>query len=74
VLGVALICHSCCRGVFEFCRGLLGVNLSPGTVHNIMRDAALKARPYNLGQNLAQVDIGWKSLVVKSAFTPCPEW
>jgi hypothetical protein len=56
-LGLTLICHSSYRGVFEFCRDLLCVNLSPGTVHNIVRDAVDKARPYNLGQNLANVDI-----------------
>lgn len=56
-LGLTLICHSSYRGVGEFCRDLLGVNLSVGTVHNILRDAMDKARPYNLGQNLGNVDI-----------------
>jgi len=55
-LGLTLICHSSYRGVFEFCRDLLGVNLSVGTVHNIVRDAVDKARPYNLGQNLANIN------------------
>jgi hypothetical protein len=56
-LGLTLICHSSYRGVVEFGRDLLGVNLSVGTVHNVVRDAVNKARPYNLGQNLANVDI-----------------
>jgi hypothetical protein len=56
-LGLTLICHSSYRGVFEFCRDLLRVHLPPGTVHNIMQDAVDKARPYDLGQNLANVDI-----------------
>jgi hypothetical protein len=56
-LGLTLICHSSYRGVVEFCRDLLGVSLSPATVHNIVHDAVDKARPYNLGQNLANVDI-----------------
>jgi hypothetical protein len=56
-LGLTLICHSSYRGVVEFCRDLVGVNLSVGTVHNIVRDAVDKARPYNLGQNLANVNI-----------------
>jgi len=56
-LGLTLICHSSYRGVFEFGRDLLCVNLSPGTVHNIVRDAVAKARPYNLGQNLTNVGI-----------------
>ena len=56
-LGLTLICHSSYRGVHEFCRDLLGVNMAVGTVHNIVRDAIDKARPHNLGQNLANVDI-----------------
>jgi hypothetical protein len=56
-LGLTLICHSSYRGVMEFGRDLLGVNLSVGTVHNIVQEAIDKARPYNSGQNLANVDI-----------------
>src|SRR5437879_12132672 len=56
-LGLTMICHSSYRGVHEFCRDLLSVNLSVGTVHNILRDAVDKARPYNLGHNLGNVDI-----------------
>jgi hypothetical protein len=56
-LGLTLICHSSYRGVGEFCRDLLGVNLAPGTVHNIMKDAVAKARPHNLNQHLGNVDI-----------------
>jgi hypothetical protein len=56
-LGLTLICHSSYRGVHEFCRDFFGVNLSVGTVHNIVHDAIDKARPYNRAQNLANVDI-----------------
>jgi hypothetical protein len=56
-LGLTLLCHSSYRGVHEFCHDLLGVNLAVGTVHNIVQDAIDKARPHNLGQNLANVDI-----------------
>jgi hypothetical protein len=56
-VGLTLICHSSYRGVGEFCRDLLDVNLSVGTVHNILRDAMVKAHPYNLQHNLANVDI-----------------
>jgi hypothetical protein len=56
-LGLTLICHSSYRGVGEFCRDLLRVNLSVGTVHNIVHDAIDKARPYNLQHNLANIDI-----------------
>lgn len=56
-LGLTLICHSSYRGVHEFCRDLLGVNMAVGTVYNIVHDAIDKARPHNLGQNLAHVNI-----------------
>jgi hypothetical protein len=56
-LALTLICHSSYRGVHEFCRDLLNVNLSIGTVHNIVHDAIDKARPHNLTQNLANVRI-----------------
>jgi len=56
-LGLTLICHSSQRGVHEFFRDLLGVPMSVGTVHNIVKEAIDKARPLNLGQNLANVDI-----------------
>jgi hypothetical protein len=56
-LGLTLLCHSSYRGVHEFCHDLLGVNMAVGTVHNIVKDAIDKARPHNLGQHLANVDI-----------------
>lgn len=54
-LGLILVCRSSYRGVVEYCRDLLGVKLSIGTVRNIVREAIDKARPYNLSQNLANV-------------------
>ena len=57
-LGLTLICHSSYRGVHEFCRDLLGVNLAIGTVHNIVHDAIDQARPYNHQPNLANVEYG----------------
>ena len=56
-LGLTLVCHSSYRGVHEFCRDLLGVRMSVGTVHNIVHDAIDMARPHNLAQNLANVRI-----------------
>jgi len=56
-LGLTLVCHSSYRGVHEFCRDLLGVRMSVGTVHNIVRDAIDQARPHNRDQNLANVRI-----------------
>lgn len=56
-LGLLLICHGAYRGVVEFCHDLLGVNLSIGTVHNIVQDAVAKARVHNLSQDLGKIDI-----------------
>ena len=56
-LALTLICHSSYRGVHEFYRDLLGVDMSIGTVHNIVHDAIDKARPHNHAQNLANVRI-----------------
>jgi hypothetical protein len=56
-LGLTLICHSSYRGVHEFYRDLLGVNMAVGTVHNVIQDAINKARSHNLGQNLANVHV-----------------
>jgi hypothetical protein len=56
-LGLTLICHSSYRGVHEFCRDLLTVNMPVGSVHNIVHDAIAKARPHNLSQNLANIEI-----------------
>ena len=57
VLGLTLICHSSYRGAIEFSRDLLGVDLSLGTVHNIMRAAVDKARAINQSQNLANIEV-----------------
>ena len=55
-LALTLVCHSSYRGVHEFYRDLLGVNMAVGTVHNIVHDAIDKARPLNQHQNLANVE------------------
>ncbi len=54
-LGLTLICHSSVRGVQEFLRDLLDVDLSIGTVHNILQDAVAKARPHNLRPCLGHI-------------------
>jgi hypothetical protein len=56
-LALTLICHSSYRGVHEFYRDVLNVDMAPSTVHNIVHDAIDKARPHNLAQNLANVRI-----------------
>jgi hypothetical protein len=54
-LGLTLICHSSFRGVHEFWRDLLDYKMSIATVHNILKDAVAKARPYSIEQNLANI-------------------
>jgi hypothetical protein len=54
-LSLTLIGHSSYRGVVEFCRDLLDVQMSVGSVHNIVHAAIDKARPYNAAANLANV-------------------
>lgn len=56
-LALTLVCHSSYRGVHEFYRDLLQVDMAPSTVHNIVHDAIDKARPHNLAQDLANVRI-----------------
>jgi len=57
-LGLVLIGHSSIRGVQEFYRDVLGVNLSVGTIHNTIHEAVDQARAHNLRQQLAPVRIG----------------
>ena len=56
-LALTLVCHSSYRGVHEFYRDLLGVDMAASTVHNIVQDAIDKARPLNQQQHLADIDI-----------------
>src|SRR5271163_7782 len=65
-LGLTLICHSSYRGVHEFCRDLLGVSMSVGTMHNIVQEAIGKARPHNLSQSLANVDIAGRDEIFQN--------
>lgn len=58
VLGLTLICHSSLRGVSELLRDLFDYPLALGTVHNILRQAAVNAGRINRQQNLAHVRIG----------------
>lgn len=56
-LALLLICHGSYRGVIEFCRDLLAVKLSLGTIHNIAQDAVNKARSLNRRIRLDHIDI-----------------
>jgi hypothetical protein len=71
VVALVFLCHSSLRGVVEFCRDLLAVKISVGTVHNILQDAVAKARPYNRQQNLANVEIAGLDEIFQSGLPVC---
>ena len=58
ILGWELICHSSYRGVIEFLRDLLGISISVGTVHDMLRSAARQAGAINQDQNLSGIRVG----------------
>src|SRR5262249_55127971 len=53
-----LICHSSYRGVHEFYRDLLRLNVSVGIVHNTLRAAAAQARVHNRRHDLSGIASG----------------
>jgi hypothetical protein len=57
-LGLVLICHSSYRGVSELLKGLFDYSLSIAHVHNVVRQAVLRARGHNERQDLSRVRIG----------------
>jgi hypothetical protein len=58
VLALTLVCHSSLRGVTELLRDLFDYSLSPGSAHNILRQAVAAARRHTAGQDLADVRVG----------------
>lgn len=58
ILSLALICHSSYRGAVEFLEGMVGVSVSVGTIHNVIQDAAHRARELNEAQDLSLIRIG----------------
>ncbi len=71
VLALSFLCHSSLRGVVEFCRDLLAVNISVGTVHNILQEAIKKARVYNRQQHLANVENAALDEIFQSRLPVC---
>jgi hypothetical protein len=70
-LALVFLCHSSLRGIVEFWRDLFALNMSLGTVHNILQDAVAKARPYNRQQNLANVEIAGLDEIFQSGLPVC---
>lgn len=58
VVSLALTCHGSYRGIMEFLGHMLGANISIGTVHNIMRGAATRARKLNDAEDISQIRVG----------------
>ena len=58
ILALTLICHSSLRGVVELLRDVFDYDISPSTVHNVLRSAVPQARACNEQQELSRVRIG----------------
>ena len=58
ILALTLICRSSYRGVIEFLRDLVGVQVSEGTVHNVHATAAEQAGVINGGIDLSAIRVG----------------
>lgn len=58
VLALILICHSSFRNVIEILQDLFDVNISIGTVHNIIEKAVETARQKNAEENLSPIKVG----------------
>jgi len=58
IVALALICRGSYRGVIEFLRDLLGISISIGTVHNVLRSAARRAGVINHEQDLSGIPVG----------------
>ncbi len=58
VVSLTLTCHSPYRGVMEFLGHMLDTHISIGTVHNIMRGAAARARELNDAEDISGIRVG----------------
>jgi len=58
IVGLTLICRSSYRGVVEFLRGLLGLPVSLGCVHDVLEAATRQASAINQGQDLSRIRVG----------------
>ena len=57
IVALPLICRSSYRGVIKFMRDLLGISVSLGTVHHVLRSAAQQACIVNQDQNLSAIRV-----------------
>jgi len=49
IVALALMCRGSYLGIIEFMRDLLGISISPGTVHTVLNSAAERAGVINRG-------------------------
>src|SRR3954469_25417560 len=67
IAGLTLICRSSYRGVVEFLRDLLGVPVSLGCVHDVLRAATRQASVINRDQNLSGIRVGLHDEIFQGA-------
>ncbi len=67
IVGLTLICRSSYRGVVEFMRDLLGVPVSVGCVHDVLRSATRQASVINRQQDLSGIRVGLHDEIFQGA-------
>src|SRR3954470_24613997 len=67
IAGLTLICRSSYRGVVEFLRDLLGLPVSLGCVHDVLRAATRQASAVNTEQDLSGIRVGLHNEIFQSA-------
>jgi len=67
IVGLVLICRSSYRGVVEFLRDLLGLPVSVGCVHDVLRSATRQADIINRQQDLSGIRVGLHDEVFQGA-------
>src|SRR3954454_23324482 len=67
IVGLTLICRGSYRGVVEFLRDLIGVQISVGTVHHVLQLATRQAGVVNHDQDLSGIRIGLHDEIFQGA-------
>jgi hypothetical protein len=58
ILSAALHTHGCTRGICDHLEAITGLSVSEGTVSNVLRQAAAKAKTFNEAQDLSTIREG----------------
>jgi len=67
IVALTLICRSSYRGVMEFLRDLMGVPVSLGCVHDVLRAATRQASAINDDQDLSHIRVGLHDEIFQGA-------